>query len=440
MNSNNRNGNGRTARNGNGNGNGKKKNGNGNRNGGAGRNGTRQLQRIVPRSNANVPVSFNAENRRAMNNRVVALKGSDFLSTVEVKSDISVAGDRILAVLPVTPSGYPGTRVTQLSQLYERYRIKKFNFRYVPAVPVTLACQLLFYTDLDPLDDPSVILDADQLIRQATAQTGSQQWNFHTPKVISMARRADNQLYYTGEDKQNLRFSQQGTGYLIQVTSLVNIDGEVPTTDLVAGSLYVDWEIEFQTPQINPEAVLLSPFADQAEVRSYDVSAFVSTDIQIFQPVILQDLIPRSFYAVTLAGERNTALPTGYKFMLVGPGDSDKPSNQVPQTHLGPLLTNLNGNPQIGIANNTPTTPAVSALVLQADLNGDLTLGMIKTEAAASGAFDWLITTPLFARGNRPVTPFSLGSVSRSRSARLAGGKQVHTFLPTCSARVENSR
>jgi cysteinyl-tRNA synthetase len=50
------------------------------------------------------------------------------------------------------------------------------------------------YTDVDDKiiaraqklgDDPSTILDVDQLLRQATAQLGAKQWNFNTMKSIS---------------------------------------------------------------------------------------------------------------------------------------------------------------------------------------------------------------------------------------------------------------
>ena len=78
------------------------------------------------------PVAYSAENRRQMNNRVVCLRGSDFLGTVTAKGVRTTAQDALLATFPVTPSGYPGTRVTQLSQLYERYRLRKFHSALYP--------------------------------------------------------------------------------------------------------------------------------------------------------------------------------------------------------------------------------------------------------------------------------------------------------------------
>lgn len=192
-----------------------------------------------------------------MNNAISTIRGSDFLTTVTVRAN-PTRTQRILENIQVSPSAFPGTRLTQLSQLYERYRFTSFALRWVPAIPTTLACQLLLYVDTDPLDDPEDAATVDVLIRQATAQTGSQQWNFHVPKRILMALRADDQMYYTGDTKLNPRFSLMGRAYLIQVTNPINFNGESILTDFEAGSLYIDWVCRFQTPQINPAGYLSS--------------------------------------------------------------------------------------------------------------------------------------------------------------------------------------
>jgi hypothetical protein len=194
-------------------------------------------------------------NYRKMNNKVVTLSGSDFLGRVSVAPTPDTVSTAVRRTFPISPSAYPGTRLTQLSELWERYRFRKFSIRYVPSVPNTLACQVLVYQDTDPLDDPLELADVDSLIRQGVSQTGSQQWNFNTPKVVALAKRADKELYYTGLTKQNERFNYQGTAYLVQVTDAIDFNGGTLPNELDCGSLYIDWECEFQTPQINPSAV-----------------------------------------------------------------------------------------------------------------------------------------------------------------------------------------
>lgn len=239
-------------RNGNGNGGGKQKK----------KNGGSRVTNTVRQNNVSLPMQIVSNNQRALNNSFTRLSGSDFIGAITVKPQTMLdlgASQRVLSVVPITPSGFVGTRLTALSNLWERYRFISCKIRYVPAIPTTLGCQLCFYIDTDPNDDPSGIADGNALIRQAIAQTGAQQWNFATPKIIPLALRKDDQLYYTGNDKTNQRFNRQGTGYMIQITGPVAFDGSPITTELQAGSLFIDWDVMFQTAQINPESLNLLP-------------------------------------------------------------------------------------------------------------------------------------------------------------------------------------
>lgn len=268
-----------SRKNGNRNGNGRR--GNNNRNGRRRQRVTRRMQVQVNNGNS---WSNRGNLRRPNINTKFVERGSDFLGPLTVKagSNISGAADRILLGKSISPSAFPGTRLTQLAPLWERYRFRRFKLRWVPAVPKTVACQLIVYQDTDPRDDPSIIPDADALIRQATAQTGSQQFNFICPMTIELAQRSDDQLYYTGPDKQNERFTRQGNFYVIQVTDPLNFNGEPLTEDFMAGSLYVDWECMFQVAQINPSAAstafygnirqsdpLLVPYTNETQKLTY---------------------------------------------------------------------------------------------------------------------------------------------------------------------------
>ena len=184
------------------------------------------------------------------------LCGSDFLGklSVKAKSNRVTPSDNILLRQPISASSFPGTRLSQLSQLWERYRWSRCNVRYVNAVPETLACQLVAYIDTDPSDDPTVIPDVDALLRQGIAQAGSRQWNFSQDMVIPLFIRSDDQLYYTGVDKLNERFTLQGVLYILQSSDAINFNGELLTSDLECGNLFLDWGCHFSMPQINPVA------------------------------------------------------------------------------------------------------------------------------------------------------------------------------------------
>jgi hypothetical protein len=138
---------------------------------------------------------------------------------------------------------------------------------------MTIACQFIIYIDTDPLDDPSTISDANAILRQATAQARSQQFNFNKAKNISLCIRKDDQLYYTGADKQNLRFSNQGTAYVIQVTDVLDFNGAVLSNSISSGSIYLDWNVCFDVPQINPSALVLSSWVNSVP------SSYVRQDV-----------------------------------------------------------------------------------------------------------------------------------------------------------------
>ena len=300
-------------------------NGNGKRNGRKPANGNQNVapkRKRQPNGNAlqasAISYSGAVSNSRPVINSIQTMSGSDFFSTVEVQPNVSGIG-RIIAKVPISPSQFPGTRLTQLSNLWEFFKFTKFHLRWVPAVPTTLACQFVLYIDLDPSDDPTIISDEDALIRQAVAQTGAQQWNFHVPKTIPLAMRSDRQYYFTGVDKQNVRFSQQGAAYLIQITNPINFNGENISSVLQAGSLFFDWTVNFSTPQLNPSAAITATQASLA-VSSRLTSINILPDIVDGSVVFtISGFTPRQYYVMSLntrstgnsSTELRSVLPSG---------------------------------------------------------------------------------------------------------------------------------
>lgn len=267
------------ANNGNGN---KKRNGNGN-----GKKAKARITNPLAIGRSTLPITTVSTNQRPKQQSMTTLSGSDFYTTITTNP--TAAGSRILATIPVSPSAYPGTRLSALSNLWERYRFNTFTIRYIPAVPSTLACQYIVYIDTDPLDDPTQITDENALLRQATAQARSQQFHFSTPKNISLSLRKDDQMYYTGADKQNVRFSTQAIAYVLQVTDLIDFNGSLVEAPVITGSIYFDWSVCFSVPQINPSAISLGgqlgntepPLGRLVDINSLSVGENV---LEGFQP------------------------------------------------------------------------------------------------------------------------------------------------------------
>lgn len=214
--------------------------------------------RLVANSSA-ASARNNVSVGRPISDQTTRIRGKDYLRKLTLKASPTTAAERVLATFPITPSGYAGTRVTQLSPLWERYRFDAAFARFVTSLPTSVSCQLCMYIDTDPSDDPLIITDVEALVRQAVSAAGSRVWNASVSQSVPLVVRRDGQLYYTGNTKENVRLTQSGVGYIIQVTNPLNALGAPLTADLEAGSLYLDWDVTFSTPQIEPAAVVAAP-------------------------------------------------------------------------------------------------------------------------------------------------------------------------------------
>jgi hypothetical protein len=225
--------------------------------------------------------------------------GTAFLAKLVVVTAPTSAAARIIYSASISPSFFLGTRLTQFSNLYERYLFNKFQVRYVPAVPTTLACQLLAYIDTDPTDDPTAITDADALYRQAVAQAGSKQWNFIAGQSIPLVIKRDKTLYYTGATRVAERLNLQGKVYILQITNPIAFNGlPIETPSLEAGSLFMDWNITFSTPQINPEAAQFVGIGDTYPMPPPTLTKL--TGNMVYDGFLtFNDLVPKAVYTIS---------------------------------------------------------------------------------------------------------------------------------------------
>lgn len=300
--------------------------------------------------------------KKSSNNKFIHLDGVDFVSRLTVKpfSQITTAKDAILVNQPISASSFKGTRLSSLSQNWERYRWTNCTLEYVPSVPNTIACQLVAYIDTDPNDDPTTITDTDTLVRQAVAQMGSRQWNFNQRMSIPLVMRKDDQLYYTGDDKQNRRFNLQGVLYIIQVSNLIDFNGvAVDTAPLICGSLYIKWGCDFAMNQINPEFLAPAP----------NVTLKFVTTITGSGPVLVGIVEPNKQYIVMVTGltvstDAAAGTTTTDNFTLL-----DNNGNTIMTLEVG--VDNLNPTTAPGSANLAVNNAAV---IVESSDNGNLIL------------------------------------------------------------------
>lgn len=215
---------------------------------GSGRKRSKTAGNPVP---APVQVGYRTGNRDNRGTPTVLPPGSDFMGPLVVKAKREKVEDAILATFPISPSAYPGTRLTQMSQLWEYYRFRRLAVRYVPAVPTTVGCQLVAYIDTDPTDNPLQAKTIVEAVRRAVAHASSREFNIYAAQSIPLVQRADDTLYYCGSRPTEIeRFVRQGKLHIVQITDPVNINTEPLSKDLRCGSLFLDWHIEFQVEQL----------------------------------------------------------------------------------------------------------------------------------------------------------------------------------------------
>jgi hypothetical protein len=234
-----------------------------NRNTRAGKKGHAKRQNKKKNSNQNKQTVSSMQPRqiktgvsmtRQVNNRDTVLRGSDFITSFKLAHDTD---SRVLVDELISPSAMRQTRLFYLANLWEMYRFTKFSVRYVPALPDSVGGQIAGYIDTDPTD--TVTEEGEDLIRATNSQTGVKQWNVSQGSILNMARRKDDQMFYTGllpssDSGPSDRQTYQGRLYVVQMTKPMNYLGQPLTEDISAGSLYVDWEIVFRTPQLEPIA------------------------------------------------------------------------------------------------------------------------------------------------------------------------------------------
>lgn len=240
------------------------------------------------------------------------MTGTDFVGTVTIAAGGGTQYS-ILTTYPVSVSAFPGTWLATQAKLWERYRFNRLSFRFVPATATSVACQLVGWIDTDPYDDPAAFGSTEALVRQALSQYGSSAFNIITPARFDLAQRKDREEYYTGPDKNNLRFTRAGNFYLAQVTRATGFDGKLLTDAFECGSIYVDWDVSFETPQIDPPSTadptekieILScstgpvafPVVNKGDIVSIDFSDLPFTNLRTGEA---QELVPGTKYRARL--------------------------------------------------------------------------------------------------------------------------------------------
>jgi hypothetical protein len=180
------------------------------------------------------------------NDRCV-ITGEDFVHTLELNPTPNSRNFSGAVLFPqyMNPWRIPGSRLTQFANLFQRFKFRKFNIRYIPAVPATVAGQIIMCIDTDATWTP--VGDTQDVVRMMMAHKDRVMFHvFDNARCVTPS--TSKPEYMCDAQGQDIRVNNQGVFWAVLVTQVVKQDGGDWTN--AVGSFVLDWEIEFTAARI----------------------------------------------------------------------------------------------------------------------------------------------------------------------------------------------
>ena len=202
-----------------------------------------------PRSGITPKMSGFKEVKTSMKrtNGGVTITGQDYIRNVTFRDDpenLNFSG-AVVGAHFLNPWRFPGSRLSQFANLYQKYVFKKAKIRYIPAVPATVAGQMIICFDTDPTYAP--LGSSDGVIRSMMAHKNRK--IFHVFDDISMDLPLAGRVpLFCDEKGQDLRLNNQAVFWIAMVAPTVTGTGE--EWKAAVGSFVIEWEVEFMTQRI----------------------------------------------------------------------------------------------------------------------------------------------------------------------------------------------
>jgi hypothetical protein len=176
----------------------------------------------------------------------ICVRHSELLGTVSSSSDAFA-----VTAFPINPglSNFTGW-LSNVAKNYESYRFKKLRFRYIAACPTTVSGQVYVTVDFDASDPVPL---TEQQISYYEGTRYSSPWN-HQEYVCTASNLSKRKSYYVRSKPlgANQDVVLYDTGNLFVATT--------GTGSNSLGKLWVEYEVEFETPEftLTPEGSSLS--------------------------------------------------------------------------------------------------------------------------------------------------------------------------------------
>ena len=187
----------------------------------------------------------------------ITLRGREYLGQATITTS-NVVGDSIFHHV-VAPQTLTGTRLQIFSNLYERWRPKKWTITYVPQTGTGTSGNLVMYYEPDPSDP---VPNGQLAINRAMSSRGIDfpVYSTNTPSISARMEKQFTNLYTS--DTVETRTSQAG-----YIEAFCNF---TPAATFTAGQFVLDYEIEFFKPllELNTQNLVLNQASFQAVTPS----------------------------------------------------------------------------------------------------------------------------------------------------------------------------
>lgn len=168
------------------------------------------------------------------------ITGCDLIGNVTIQPGQNTVGVILYETL-ITPYMLPGSRLSNVAPLFQKYRIKRLTFKYITAVGSSTTGQLIDFYDYDPsnqfadLEDPTSGVGNITIASAHTRSCAFSPWQPHTLTYGSQCP-----WLFTNDTGEDSRLSQAGQYVLMLAAPTTSSDDAI-----TLGALYMDYDFEF---------------------------------------------------------------------------------------------------------------------------------------------------------------------------------------------------
>lgn len=184
--------------------------------------------------------------------------GTDFIGTILLPGSTAVAAGQVVFHDFVSLQMMANTRVGALSELYERYHVDKWVLRINGGQSTSANEQFIAWFDPDPSDE---IPSGDSGIHEIMSMTNSgvfKSWERATLRVPP--HRIDKWLYTDAGTAPEPGTTSDGRLYSAGYMGITAVSGFTPPNAYQVASVWVDYEITFDIPQMHRPAPTVAAY------------------------------------------------------------------------------------------------------------------------------------------------------------------------------------